>query len=298
MMTLRRYLTAKYDWTGISSKIYRSKAWEIGALFFVGAFVLLLAGLYHVSVVGLPFPEFTTIPMGLEHMFGMISVFTWCVFLIPLVFLLSNAVRMYWLTMHTNDEVNIPFSLYFAEAKTLLLQVFMQERYRECADKNRWIKHLLLVSGCGLISFLVLFFLEWFQTDNIYPIYHPQRWLGYLATVAIIYATGDILIGRIRKREQIHKFSDLSDWILPILLLLTTVTGIAVHIFRYLELSLASHYMYALHLVIVVPMLVVEIPFGKWSHMLYRPLAMYFLTVKEKALQQQLPKEEIVEHVE
>ena len=29
MMTLRRYLTAQYDWTGLSSKIYISKIWEI-----------------------------------------------------------------------------------------------------------------------------------------------------------------------------------------------------------------------------------------------------------------------------
>jgi hypothetical protein len=44
-------------------------------------------------------------------------------------------------------------------------------------------------------------------------------------------------------------------------------------------------------------MLVVELPFGKWTHMIYRPLAIYFLTVKEKALQQQQqPEEAILDH--
>jgi hypothetical protein len=35
--------------------------------------------------------------------------------------------------------------------------------------------------------------------------------------------------------------------------------------------------------------------FGKWSHMVYRPLALYFLAVKEKAAQQ-APAAEVVPH--
>jgi len=41
--------------------------------------------------------------------------------------------------------------------------------------------------------------------------------------------------------------------------------------------------MYFAHMVIAVPFLVVEVPFGKCSHMIYRPLAIYFQSVKEKA---------------
>jgi heterodisulfide reductase subunit C/quinone-modifying oxidoreductase subunit QmoC len=70
----------------------------------------------------------------------------------------------------------------------------------------------------------------------------------------------------------------------------------AVHIFGYLEFDLTTHYLYALHLAIAVPMLIIEIPFGKWSHMIYRPLAIYFETVKEKALQKQSAKEESLDH--
>jgi ferredoxin len=297
MMTLRRYLTAQYDWTGISSKIFRSKAWHIGALFLVGAFVLLLVGLYHIYTVGLAFPDFASEPMGLEHMFDKITIFTLSVFFIPLFFLISNAFRMYWFTMKKDKKVKIPFFLYLTEAKTLILHAVTQKRFRDCPDKKRWIKHLLLVAGCALMVLIKIFFLKWFQTDSIYPIYHPQRLLGYLAAGALLFATGEILIGRIKKREQIHKFSDLADWTLPVLLLLTALSGIAIHIFRYFGLELATHYAYALHLVVVVPMLVVEIPFGKFSHIVYRPLAVYFQAVKEKALQQQVPGGAVLENV-
>jgi hypothetical protein len=61
---------------------------------------------------------------------------------------------------------------------------------------------------------------------------------------------------------------------------------------------LISHYLYAIHLVIAVPMLVIEIPFGKWSHMIYRPLAIYLQTVKERAtLKEQIPAQEAPEEV-
>jgi hypothetical protein len=296
MMTLRRYLTAQYDWTGLASKIYSSRVWEIGALLLVGAFVVLLIGLYHISTAGLPYPDFLSEPMGMEHMFGKITIFTRLVFLLSFFFLISNAVRMYWFTMKKDREVKIPFLLYLTEAKTFMVHAITQKRFRDCPDKSRWIKHLLLVAGCSLMILIKFLFLKWFQTDSIFPVYHPQRWLGYLAAGALLYTTGEILIGRIKKREQIHKFSDMTDWTLPLLLFLTAVSGMAVHIFRYLGFDLLTHYVYALHLVIAVPMLLIEIPFGKFSHIIYRPLALYFQAVKEKALQQQVPEEAVLEN--
>ena len=46
---------------------------------------------------------------------------------------------------------------------------------------------------------------------------------------------------------------------------------------------LTCYYTYVIHLAVAVPMLVVEVLFGKWAHLLYRPLAMYLTAVKEKA---------------
>ncbi|MEE9465655.1 MAG: hypothetical protein V3W14_08820, partial [Candidatus Neomarinimicrobiota bacterium] len=126
MMTIRRFLTAQYDWTGLSAKFYKSKAWEIGSLFSVGLFVLALALFYHTNIVEIELPdlvssEFIYDTVGDEfmgHMFGMIETFTIVVFLIPLAVLLSNALRMYWFTLHRENEIGIPFKLYFIEAKT------------------------------------------------------------------------------------------------------------------------------------------------------------------------------------
>ena len=293
MMTLRRYLTSRYDRTGLAAKLSTSAGWRIGANLAAGLLVILLALFYHLYFAKLPMSQLISMPMGMEHMFNIIVYFTVALYLIPVVLLAINALSMHRLTMRS-DNLKIPSSLYLGELKTLFLHGFTQKRLADCADKagtSRRTKHLLLFSGFVLISILVVFFLKWFQTDNIYPLYHPQRLLGYLAAAALIYGSGEILIGRIRKREQLHRFSDTSDWMLPAMILLTSISGLAVHIFRYMELSLAAHFAYLIHMVIAAPMLVVEIPFGKLSHILYRPLAIYFQAVKEKALEQQMPEE-------
>ena len=154
-------------------------------------------------------------------------------------------------------------------------------QFLKCAAKDRksrWTWHWLLACGCVLMVAIKFFFLRWFQTDKIYAIYHPQRWLGYLGAAFIMAGAVDILAGHMRKRES------PGDLILPVLLLLTAISGMAVHILRYTGFPLAAHYTYAVHLMIAVPMLIVEVPFGRWSHMIYRPTALFFAAVRVRAL--------------
>ena len=295
MMTLRRYLAAEYDITGLTSKILCSKAWEIVAISFTALLVFALALLYHLYYVDLALPDMISTPMGLEHMFNTITYFTVVVYLIPVLILLLNGIRMYRFTMRGERGGKIPLRLYLREAWTMFAHMVSHENMRKCMaaiQKRRWTKHWLMGLGCSLMVVITLFFLKWFQTDSIYPIYNPQRWLGYFATAVLIYVPLDIIIGRIRKKEEMHKFSVISDLTLPVMLLLVAVSGIAVHIFRYLDFALTCHYAYAVHLAITVPLLVVELPFGKWSHVIYRPLAIYFQAVREKALAEAGPATE------
>jgi quinone-modifying oxidoreductase subunit QmoC len=71
-----------------------------------------------------------------------------------------------------------------------------------------------------------------------------------------------------------------------VLLLVVALTGILQHIFRYLGMPLPTYYTYVIHLAFTAPMLILEVPFGKWAHAYFRPLAVYFQAVKEKAAQQ------------
>jgi heterodisulfide reductase subunit C/quinone-modifying oxidoreductase subunit QmoC len=178
MMTVRRFLTAQYDWTGISSKILTSRAWYVGSLCLVSVLVLLLILLYHLFHVRLSLHDFATTPLGLEHMFPTMTYFTLTVILLPLFLLLSRVSRIWRLTMRGE---RIPLSAYVAEAGTYVVHSVTHTLMRKCPERGRWAGHWLLAAGVVMILAIKVFGLRWFQTDNLYPLYHPQRWLGYRA---------------------------------------------------------------------------------------------------------------------
>jgi ferredoxin len=294
MMTVRRFLTAQYDWTGFSSKILASRAWYIASLAGASASALLLILFYHLFYVKLSVHDLATTPMGLEHMFPIMTYFTRTLILLPLFLLLARVSRIWRLTMRGEK---IPGSAYLREAGTYVWQSVTHMLMRKCPEKGRWTGHWLLAFGVTLILAIKVFALRWFQTDNIYPLYHPQRWLGYLATACILYGVGTILVCRFKGNKEICKTRSLEDLMFPILLLLVALSGISVHILRYAGFEMACHFVYALHIVIATPILAVEMSFGKWSHMIYRPLALYFQAVKERARQQASAQEVLLDAV-
>ena len=295
MMTVRRFLIAQYDWTGISARILRSKAWYIGALVFVTLLTLALILLYHLWYVELPVADFVSIPFGMEHMFPIITYYTCTVLLLPLLLLFSRVGRIWRFTMNRQRQPRIPLSAYVAEAWVYVQQSATHSLMRKCPDRTRWLGHWLLALGTVMMLTIKLVALKWFQTDSLYPLYHPQRWLGYLATAFILYGLGSILLGRLRAKKEFYKETSFADLVFPVLLLLTTLTGISAHILRYLDFGLACHFMYGVHVMVATPMLLVEMAFGKWSHMIYRPLALYFEAVKERA-ERRMPAGEAVAH--
>jgi nitrate reductase gamma subunit len=109
--------------------------------------------------------------------------------------------------------------------------------------------------------------------------------LGYYATFAILYGTTIAIMGRLKKSKTVYAHSHSSDWAFLILLWLTTFTGILIHAGRLLEWPLATYAIYVIHMMVAVPMLVIEVPFAKWTHQLYRPLILYLMKVKQRALQ-------------
>jgi quinone-modifying oxidoreductase, subunit QmoC len=293
MATLRRFLSGQYERTGMAAKLLTSRAWYFGSLALAAVFVLLLILGYHLWYVGLSVSGLA-IPMGLEHMFPLMTYYTLTVMLFPGLLLLSRVFRVWRLTMG-GQQPAIPFSVYLVEAWTYLYQSATHSLMRKCPEKGRWLGHWILALGTVMMVTIKVFALRWFQTDNIYPWYNPQRWLGYLAAAFIFYGIGAILKGRVQAKKEIYKETRPEDLVFPVLLVLTACSGLSAHILRYAGMAFAAHCAYALHVIIATPMLVVEMPFGKAAHMIYRPLALYFQAVKERAARQ-APAVEVVPH--
>ena len=295
MMTLRRFLNAQYDWTGIAAKLLQSRAWYVGSLAFTAMFTLMLIVGYHLLYVGMPVRGFATTPSGLDHMFPLITYYTLSVMLLPLLLLFTRVHRIWRLIMAGEGRARVPLSVYVIEAWTYVYQSMTDAMMRKCHDRHRWLSHWCLAMGTMMMLFIKTFALRWFQTDSLYPVYYPQRWLGYLAAGLMLYGVGDILIGRLRGKKEIYKERRFENLVFPMLLILTALSGLTAHTLRYAGFALGCHYAYALHVMIATPMLLVEMSFGNWSHMFYRPLALYFLAVREKAACQ-TPAAEVASH--
>ena len=300
MMALRRYLSASYDWTGLAKKFYTSKVAEFIAIISLSLFILILFIFFHgpmtselTSEGGVQlntFAPWKSIEAGDWLMAGFLSFF-----------LLSNILNMYYNVIWKRKDLKIPFKLYFTEFGRLVFHFFSQWRFSDCESEhtsffsklkqgkyNYWVVHFLLMTSYVTLFIMIFGFLYWFQTDEIHPWWHPQRMLGYYATFGLLFGTVYFFYLRIMKQNEKSKHSHYTDWTFLILLFLTTLTGILVHLFRINGLPSATYITYVIHMMILVPMLMIEVPFSKWSHLAYRPFAIYFSSIIDAS--NKLPK--------
>ena len=285
MMTLRRYLTACYDWTGLSAKLNTSLGWHLGFLGLVSAVVVGLFAGYHLLHPGQIVWDLRD---GYVHLnsFAPVSLIHRADLLLGAIlsfFLLSNIYRMYRKILLSDKNLKIPFSLYLKKLWTLPTHFATQLRFSKCDKKwNYWVAHFFLMSGYALMFYLIMLNLASFQLEQ------GVNWttgIGYYCTFGLFYGTGVCIVGRWRKTDENHKYSHFTDWTFLLLLFFTTLSGILLHLFRYwLAWPAATYYMYVIHLAIDVPMLIVMVPFSKWSHLAYRPLAIYFAEIRKAAL--------------
>ncbi len=285
MMTLRRYLTTAYDWTGYARKIYTSEKWEFISIGVLSTFVLILFLLFHGPMSTVLTPEGGVqlnlfAPARIVHIGDMLMAATVSFFLI------TNIFNMYRKIVGKEKNLTIPLTLYITEFKSLIFNFASQWKFNKCDGKSYWFLHWFLMSGYVILFILIVGFLGWFQTDKIHPWWHPQRIVGYYATLALLVGVGYFFYGRIKKSRERLKYSHISDWTFLVMLFLTALTGILVHFFRIGGLPMMTYYTYVAHLMILFPMIMIEVPFSKWSHLAYRPVAIYFSKIKEAALKQ------------
>lgn len=296
MMVMRRYLTSKYDWTGFARKFYTSETFEVLAVIILGILVGLALILFRAGNPDMQNAFLNTVwPAPAIEIADMIMA------AILTFFLLSNTWRCVKFVM--GDLLyKIPIQIYVKQAWQLAVHFLTQKKFGECTDRMQWLVHLLIMTGYSTAFLMVAVFLaggihviglSWepimFQRDAFpdYPIWHPMRLLGYYATAALLYGATYALIGRIKKSKAPYKNSHSTDWMFLILLELTTLTGIFIHFTRLLNWPMSTYVLYVVHLMVAVPMLVLEVPFAKWAHLAFRPVVAFLVKVKEDYANQQ-----------
>jgi ferredoxin len=260
MMSLRRWLTSEYDWTKLSGLLYKSLPLTIVA------FILTAIGVIFFSVSE-KFDLETIMHKG--HTFEMLAI----VSVFGLI-LLPNIIRMWWYII-LKPGVKPPVSKYITGISELVQHMFTQKRALDCDDNRfRWFEHFILVIGyLGLLFTTV--FLDWFSSKNLFIII-----LGYVMSIAIFMVTIDFVSNRIKKEKAVSKYSQPSDWMFVVWLLLMGFTAFAVRLFIDTGLLEKNIWLYLVHLIVLVQWALIIVPFGKWPHFLYRSFAMYFAKIK------------------
>lgn len=158
MMTLRRYLTSKYDWTGLSRKFYTSHFWEFGAIAVIAAVVVALFAIFLPPAAGIfTNPEAYINDQGGvminnlsatykgDHFVSIIEWGDWIMAMIVAFLLISNILRMYYKVIIRDKSIKVPFITHFTEAWQLVWNFALQPKFSKCERKNYWFGHLLLM---------------------------------------------------------------------------------------------------------------------------------------------------------
>lgn len=281
MMSLRRWLTSRYDFSGIGRMFYRRPWTEIVAVLVVA----LLTGIGFTlwGIYGGDIHQYTG-----ENAFlpaSRIHIFDWLLAAVLLAFLLPNCARMWWFTLGRDTiggskKGRLPVLAYVKGVYLFPLHFMTQKRMAQCGHKRPWIVHLILMLSYLTMLILIMFFLKRMWSGP--AIDWRVHVFGYLASAGLLGATIWALRGRIKKVEEHYKHSHESDWMFLVLLIIVAATGVLQHILHRGGADVAANISYVVHLMAVVPMLGLEVPFSKWSHMAYRPLAMYFSVLHQQ----------------
>ncbi len=277
MMSMRRWLTSRYDFTGISRLFYRSWKAELAGILLVA----LLTGLGF-SLYGFAFGRLDVVDgPGAFLPASAVHRFDWALGMFLLALLVVNCARRWWFSVGRDRNLRVPWLSYVRRAWLLPLHFLTQKRYRECDRKRPWAIHLVLVFSYLTMLILIMFFLHLVQREPIDLRVHVPGWL---ATAGLLGAVAFAIHGRLKKAEPQYRHSHETDWIFLVLLAFVATTGIAQHVLHRSGLPVATNVTYVIHMMGVVPMLGLEVPFSKWAHLAYRPLAMYFSALRTEAI--------------
>jgi len=298
MASARRYAMASYEPTGISYMLYTSKLFTTVFMAVLSVFFALLLLVGHGPMLaGAPrlfavdeiegFLSFELIhDMGLIlfAVAGLAALGG----IVRMTLRLTRAVARTKTKEGAGDEKNKEFfARLAASVKNVIAELAAQKRYRDCEEeakkpwyRARWFVHLSIMWGfIGLGVATGLDYLLMIVADKAPgqpdPLWWPTRLLGTLAGLLMMYGTSLALVERYLRPDKYASHSLLSDWLFLWLLWIAGLTGFVLEAALYLPTMSAWGYVVFLVHVVAAMEVIVLLPFTKFAHSVYRPLALF-----------------------
>ncbi len=170
--------------------------------------------------------------------------------------------------------------------KTLWNEVLLQRGFDDDGNKeggetlllSRRILHMSMFYGFSGL----LFSTAWdfaikplYSTEGAYvPLYNPIRIIALISGLLLVYGTTVTAFFRMTKRSDYYAGTRFSDALFLGLMWLTGLSGFFVTIVEYTTLASWHHWVLIVHVIIAFELLIL-IPFTKFAHILYRPIALW-----------------------
>ncbi len=298
MAAARRYAIGRYDRTRLASLLATSRLF---AVVFVTALVGLLAAFMysvHGPQDGSRLELFEFIPLDVVHNMGIaVMALMGLAAIVGVVEMARRVLRA------PNGRAVTARGLAGAAVYAVGTESLAQARFRrDCADNStapgtsaterhqpwflqRWFLHFTVMWGfLGLLAATILDYaldlLGLVPTGTAQPIYYPVRLLGTFAGAALIYGASVFVFRRLRRNDRSSKHSTVSDWTFLTMLWLAGVTGFALELALYLpEAPPWGYPMFLVHVAVAMA-LILLVPFGKFAHVIYRPVALFALRLR------------------
>lgn len=295
MAAARRYAIASYDKTRLARVLYTRPAVGTAIAVAVAAFFALFMYSAHGPRETGSLEFFTFIPDALIHWTGIaVMVLMVVAGFVGVATMASGIARREGVSMRSlvggRTELSRSFTALWS---SLGVESLGQRRYREdCKDdqpvepwyRRRWFIHALTI--WGFLGLLTATLLDWAlaltgvkETGTPIPIWYPSRLIGTIAGVSLVYGVSMFMVNRATKYNRAASVSQGSDWLLLILLLVTGLTGFIIEAALYLPSAPAWGYWLFLFHVAVAMELMLLLPFTKFAHAVYRPVALFFYSL-------------------
>jgi ferredoxin len=303
MAATRRYAVAAYDRTHVARTMYTRPFIATFLAVVIAAFFAAFMYAAHGPMDGQTLAIFEWIPAELIHTIGIVVMV-----LVVLAGLAGIASMARSIARRDGEGLRSTLGSRAALGRTATALLYAigreslgQQRFRdECeADpvamqvpwyRRRWLVHALVVWGflglllaTGLDYGLALLGIK--ETGTPVPIWYPVRLLGTVAGAALTYGATVLIIDRYRRSNRSVRSSTTADWLLLGLLWVTAVTGFAIELALYLPGAPSWGYWLFLVHVAVAMELVLLAPFMKLAHAVYRPVALFFISLSRQSVQ-------------
>ena len=273
MTALRRYAIRKYSIGRVADLFSSAFASGIAWLVLSAVAIALVLGFYNPGM-DLEKTDFLSF-ISLEdiHIAGIaIAVFIGLAFLAN-IWIMYRAMR--------GGPSGAAFSMANLRKSSIpaLCEVAFQSRFGECEDTpfRRWA-HLLVSWG-----FAGMFLATCIIAAVDFKWIPLPRWVS-LVVGSISGAAASVGIGyyiklRLERTTEYAKRSHQSDWAFLALLALSIASGYVMVALRFLHMPAAAYGAFAVHLVVVFNLLM-SLPFTKFAHVVYRPIALWLAGMK------------------